>query len=423
MDWTTVDNSLLDPNWYTTDAYHDTFARMRDEDPVHWTQDDHYGKHYWSLTRYEDVKNYLLADRQFSSRWDTRVPRSPQRRTPEERHQQGWDVNVATTDNPVHDMYRRPINKHFSVPAIAKLGHDVDAIVDEILADVAERGSCDFVEDIAAELPVKVILRMLGVPEEDWPMLREACWQWLAAADPRFIIDNDQVKTSLIGLTRLQEYCTNLALERRKYPTDDFATVIGNVEVDGDKLSIHEMKGWFVTMIGGGLETTRNAAAVGIWQFLQNPDQRELLIANPTLIKGAVEEVLRWGTPAKNRLRIAAEDIELHGKTIRAGDWVVGFLASANKDEREFADPHAFDIQRSPNRHLALGEGIHLCLGRALARLELSALIPKVLRMFPDLETTAEPIWIADTSVTGFTTMPVKYTPQDAAALRKKVSA
>jgi cytochrome P450 len=411
-DWTHIDNSLLNPQWYTTDAYHDAFRTMRDEDPVHWTEDDRYGKHYWALTRYEDVKNYLLNDRQFSSRWDTRVPRSPKRRTPEERHQQGFDVSIASNDNPIHDMYRRPVNKHFSVPVIKKLGHDVEAIVDEIISDVAERGHCDLVEDLAAELPVKVILRMLGVPEEDWPMLREASWQWLAAADPRFIIDGDQVKTSLHGLTRIQDYCADLAMERRKNPKDDFATVIGNVEVDGDKLSIHEMKSWFVTMIGGGLETTRNAAAVGIWLFLQNPDQRELLQNDPSLINGAVEEILRWATPAKNRLRIATEDFELHGRNIRAGDWVIGYLASANKDEREFKDPYTFDIRRSPNRHLALGEGIHLCLGRALARLELATLIPKVLTTFPDLQAAAEPVWIADTSVTGFTTLPVTYTPR-----------
>lgn len=410
-DWTAIDNKLLDPNWYTTDEYHAVFKTMRDEDPVHWTQDDRYGKHYWSLTRYEDIKAYLQNDRRFSSRWDTRVPRSPVRRTPEERHRQGFDVNVSSTDNPVHDLYRRPINKHFSIPAIARLGADIDSIVDEIIADVAGRGACDLVDDIAAELPIKVILRLLGVPEEDWPMLVEASWQWLAAADPRFIIDNDQVKTSLHGQKRLLDYCADLALERRRNPQDDFATVIGNVEMDGDRLSIHEMKTWFITMIGGGLETTRNAASVGIWLLLKNPEQRALLLADPSLINSTVEEILRWATPAKNRLRIANEDIELHGKTIRAGDWVVGFLASANKDEREFQDPYTFDIQRGPNRHLSLGEGIHLCLGRALARLELATLIPKVLRAFPDLEIAGEPKWIADTSVTGFTTLPVTYTP------------
>ncbi|WP_148085977.1 cytochrome P450 [Actinocorallia herbida] len=414
-DWKALDNNILNAAWYTTPAYHDAFKALRDEDPVHWAEDESFGRNYWVLSRHEDVKNYLLDHGRFSSRWDTRVPRSPKRRTPEEQHAQGWDINVATIDPPLHTAYRRPINKHFSVPAIKKLGHDVTAIVDEIIADAAPRGQVDLVEDLCAELPVRVILRMLGVPKEDWPMLREASWQWLAAADPRWTIDGDPVKTSLHGQKRLIDYCTDLALDRRKNPKDDFATIVGNLEMDGDPLSIHEMRVWFVTLIGGGLETTRNAAAVALWLFMANPDQRELLMNDPDLVNPMIEEALRWTTPAKNRLRIANEDLDLHGRRIRAGDWVIGLLASANKDETVFPDPHRFDITRTPNDHLALGTGIHLCLGRGLARLELATLIPRVLKAFPDLHRTeaGEPDWIADTSVTGFTRMPVAFTPTD----------
>jgi cholest-4-en-3-one 26-monooxygenase len=412
-DWQKIDNNLLNPLWYRSGEYHEVFKTMRDEDPIHWTENDQYGRHHWSITRYEDVKEYLLRPDLFSSRWDTRIPRSPKRRTPEERHAQGWDINIATNDDPLHDLYRRPINKHFSVPAIGRLGQEVQGIVEEIIGEVAERGECDLVEDIAAELPVKVILRMLGVPEEDWDYLREASWQWMAAADPRWVIDNDPAKTFEIGIQKVLDYCEELALQRRKDPQDDFATVIGNLEIDGDKLSVHEMRTWFATMIGGGLETTRNAAAVGLWAFMQNPDQRRLLLDDPTLVKPAVEEVLRWASPTRSRLRVANNDFDFHGKRIKAGDWVVGFLASANKDETVFPDPHRFDITRAPNEHLALGTGIHMCLGRALARLELATLIPRVLETFPDLEPVSdgEPQWIADGSVNGFTSMPVRYTP------------
>ncbi|MEE2059141.1 cytochrome P450 [Rhodococcus artemisiae] len=417
-DWTSIDNKLLDANWYTTTEYHDVFKALRDEDPLHWAEDDHYGRHYWVVTRYDDVKWYLTDHPRLSSRWDTRIPKSPKRRTPEERYELGMDVSLGRNDPPIHELYRRPMNKHFSVPAVKKLAAETEAIVDEIIADVADLGSCDLVEDIAGELPVRVILRMLGVPEEDWPMLREASWQWLASADPKFMIDDDPVHTALHGQRRLMEYCENLALERRTSPQDDFATVIGNMEIDGDKLSLHEMRSYLTILIGGGLETTRNAAAVGLWQFLENPDQRQLLLDDPSLTNSAMEEVVRWVTPGKNRLRIANEAIELHGKTIRAGDWVVAFQASANKDERVFHDPHRFDITRDPNPHLAYGEGIHMCLGRALARLELGTLIPKVLRAFPDLETSAEPTWIADNVTTGFTSLPVRYSPRSLAAAR-----
>ncbi|MFJ3780010.1 cytochrome P450 [Streptomyces sp. NPDC090075] len=412
-DWTAVDNNLLNPAWYQSREYHAVFKALRDEDPVHWAVDERFGRSYWVLSRYDDVKDYLLDHGQFSSRWQTRPPRSPKRITPDERHALGHDVGIAFNDPPIHTIYRRPINKHFSVPAVKRLGEDIDSIVDDIIADVAPRGEADLVEDICAELPVRVILNMLGVPEKDWPELREASWQWLAAADPRWVIDNDPVKTSNHGFTRLVDYCTNLAVERRKNPTGDFATVIGNLEVDGEKLTIHEMKHWFVTIIGGGLETTRNAASVAIWQFMENPDQRQLLLDDPTLSASAVEEALRWVSPTKNRLRIANEDMELGGKRIRAGDWVIGLLASANKDEQVFVDPDRFDITRTPNDHLAFGTGIHLCLGRSLARLELATLFPKLLRAFPDLERAeqGEPDWIEDGTVTGFSRMPVRFTP------------
>lgn len=412
---TEYDTKLLDPHWYTTAEYHHAFRRLRDEDPVHWTVDPDYGKDYWAITRYSDIKEYLLDPRRFSSRWDTRVPRSPKRRTPEERYELGYDVDVTVNDDPIHDLYRRPVNKYFSTPAIAKLSDEVDTIVDEIIAEVAGTGECDLVEDLAGPLPMKVILRMLGVPPEDWEELRVASWRMLAAGDPRWMIDGDELATHLLGRSTMLEYCTKLALQRRKEPRDDFATVISNIRIDGDLLSLHELRTWFLVIIAGGLETTRNATGVGLWLFLRNPDQRELLLRDPSLVHGAVEEVLRWTTPTKHRLRIATQDFDYHGKRIRTGDWVVGFLASANKDERVFDDPHRFDIRRHPNEHLSLGSGVHLCLGRALARLEMAALLPKVLATFPDLEIVdhGEPAWIADRSVTGFTSMRLRYTPVD----------
>jgi cytochrome P450 len=415
-EWNDIDNKMLDPQWYLTTEYHDVFTRLRHEDPVHWTEDDSYGKHYWFITRYDDVKDYLLDHRTFSSRWETRVPKSPKRYTPEERFEMGFDTSMARNDPPIHDLYRKPINKHFSVPAVAKMRQNVDAIVDEIIADVSDRGEIDVVEQLAGEMPVKVILRLLGVPEEDWSMLRTAAWQWLAPADPRYTIDGDIVATHRHGHSQLLGYCEELALDRRKNPRDDFATILGNLKVDGDPLSIHEMRSYLAVIIGGGLETTRNTAAVGLWQFLQNPDQRTLLLEDPSLINSAVEEVLRWVTPARSRFRVANEDVELHGRDIRAGDWVIASLASANRDEKQFANPHKFDITRNPNPHLSFGEGIHLCLGRSLARLELASFLPKVLAAFPDMEPVDEPKWIADNITTGFSEFQIRTSTRTAVA-------
>src|SRR5690606_27695273 len=153
-------------------------------------------------------------------------------------------------------------------------------------------------------------------------------------------------------------------------------------------------------------ESTRNAVSVGLLGYLNNPEQRQLLLDDPSLNKSAVEEVIRWVTPGSGRLRVATTDIEMHGKTIRQNDWIIAFLASANRDERVFENPDAFDIRRNPNPHLGLGEGLHMCLGRNLARLELATFFPKFLKAFPDLELTAAPDWIPDANVIGFRSMP-----------------
>jgi cholest-4-en-3-one 26-monooxygenase len=179
-DWQDIDNKLLDPAWYPKDEYHAVFKTMRDEDPVHWTQDEKYGKDYWALTRYDDVKAALQNDRLFSSRWRTHVPRTPTRLTPEERYAIGYDVALATNDNPWHDVYRRPMNKHFSVPAINRMQGEVRATVEEVLSEISERGTADLVDDVALILPTRVVLRWLGVPESDWPIVHDLVWRFSA---------------------------------------------------------------------------------------------------------------------------------------------------------------------------------------------------------------------------------------------------
>ena len=164
--WET-DDRMLDHSWYVTPEYKDVFRRLRDEDPVHWTEDDSYGKHHWTISRYDDVKQFLSNHAQLSNRWDTRIPATPKRYTPEERFAMGFDTSMARNDPPTHDMYRRPVNKHFSVPAIKKLTGDVSSIVDEIFAEAREKEEVDIVDQIAGELPARVVLRMLGVPEAD----------------------------------------------------------------------------------------------------------------------------------------------------------------------------------------------------------------------------------------------------------------
>lgn len=401
-DWSSVDQKLLDAQWYTDLSYLDTMRQLRDEDPVHWAEDDAYGKHYWFLTRHDDISGYLGDHRTFSSRIDTRVPKVPRAYKPEERYNLGYLVSMARNDPPTHDLYRRPLNRHFSAPAVSRLASDVQRIAREIV-DEAPEGETDIVERIAGEMPARVILRMLGVPESDWAMLKLAAWRWVAPADPKFIVNNDPVHTHQLGHRTLMEYCEALAAERRQNPRDDFSTVLSQITVDGEELSAYELRSILVIVIAGGLESTRNTIAMGLWLLLTHPDQRARLAREPELMGSTIEEILRFTTPTRTRLRVATTDVELRGKTIRSGDWVIASHASANRDERVFDNPDVFDITRNPNRHLSFGDGVHLCLGRALARLQVSTLLRTVLETFPDIVQAADPVWIADNTTTGFT--------------------
>jgi cholest-4-en-3-one 26-monooxygenase len=191
----------------------------------------------------------------------------------------------------------------------------------------------------------------------------------------------------------------------------DFASIIGAMEVEGRPLTGEEVRWFCFLFFTGGLETTRNATAVGLWQFMENPDQAQIVRDNPDALKGAVEEVLRWVTPSKNRLRVATEDVEVGSKTIKKGDWLVTWLVSANRDEDVFDRPDAFDVTRDPNPHLGFGIGEHLCLGRYLARLELGVILSGVLNGLPDMKAAAAPVWVESNNHTAFRSLPVTFTP------------
>ena len=409
-DLANVDDLLMDPAWYAKNDWHPTFRMLRREDPVHWTDDRRYGHPYWAVSTFGGIREVYERWDLFSSRMGTPLPpRSGRRFTPEERHAMGLDVRAPSLDPPVHGAYRRPINKHFSVPSVARMTKDLDRYVEELISEVAEKDEFDFIKDVAAQLPLRVIFRLLGVPEEDWASLQASVSRYALGSDPAYTIDNDPVKTTMLGAREVDEYAEKLALARRKDPRDDLASVIGSLKIDGDSLSLHEMRSWFSTLIIGGLETTRNALGTGTWQFLENPGQRAMVVENEAIVPDAVEEVVRWGSPSRTVLRVANEDLEFHGKEMKSGDWIILFGASGNRDESVWADPDRFDITRERKESIALGHGIHKCLGRNLVRLELARFFPKFLGAFPKLALTAEPVWVADYNSNGIHHMPVTH--------------
>jgi cholest-4-en-3-one 26-monooxygenase len=406
-----IDTSLTTPEFFAGLQFHALFERMRAEDPVHWTVGN-YARGFWSLTRYEDCVTIMSDPVLFSNLAGPHLPPNGRTLTPEEEYKFGTNAHILMSDPPEHGRRRRPMNKHFAVPVVTPMRPLFESIVAEIL-DVAEaKNEIDLVGDIADQLPVKVILRLLGVQERDWASLQHMVAKAMHAQDPDFKdADRDELTARITYMDHVYQYVAGLIRDRRAAPTDDYATILAQLR-DGDELfTEHEAAFMAVGFVLGGLEGTRNAASVGLMELMARPDQAQLVVSSAEHAKNAVEEVLRWTTPSKNRLRVATADTEIGGHQVAAGDWVVGWIASANRDAAVFADPNTFDITRSPNRHLSFGHGAHSCIGRAMARLELEILFAEVFRRFPRIAPLGEPEWVVSDNATGLKRYPVRLVP------------
>lgn len=409
-----IDEKLVDPGYFAGTAFHEDLTRLRHEDPVHWTNPASFGRGFWSLTRYEDCLTLLQDTDNFSNHLGTHLPPHGRDLTPDEERKMGVDVNIGFIDPPYHGEIRRPFNPHFSVPAVAKMHDDCGDIIDDIIDGVAASGTADVVRDIAAPLPARLFLSMMGVPEDDWDLVRAITLKMMHPDDPTWgvpdAVDMNAVTADAFG--ELQDYLSQHVLSRRGSTAKDMASIIANKDIRGRKLTDREASVMGMVIVGGGLETTRNAAAIGIMELIRRPEQAALL-QDDTIAKTAVEEIIRWVTPSKNRIRLALNDVEIGGKQIKKGDWVVGWVVSANRDEEIFG-PTAdqFDITRDPNPHLGFGDGEHICLGRNVARLELRMLLPRLFDRLPDMRITEEPTWVHSTNTTGIADLPIAFEPR-----------
>jgi cytochrome P450 len=403
-----IDQSLTTPDFFAGLEFHRLFERLRAEDPVHWTVGS-YERGFWSLTKYQDCVTIMSDSTLFSNLAGPHLPPNGRTLTPDEERKFGTNVHILMTDPPDHARRRRPMNKHFSVPVVSPMRPLFDEIVTEILDAAEARNDIDLVIDIADQLPVKVILRLLGVLEEDWAKLQQLTARALHSQDPDFREkERDELTARLDYMEHVYEYVLQLIRDRRAAPCDDYASILAQLR-DGDELFTEREAAFMaVGFVLGGLEGTRNAASVGLMELMARPDQASLVAGDPAVAKSAVEEVLRWTTPSKNRLRVATADTEIGGKQIKKGDWVVGWITSANRDTDVFDDPNTFDITRSPNRHLSFGHGDHVCIGRAMARLELEILFREVFRRFPNIERRGDPEWVVSDNATGLKRYPVR---------------
>jgi cytochrome P450 len=385
---------LHSPDFYAGDPY-PAYKELRATAPVCWNDVNK----FWALLKYEDIRFVSTNPATFSSAKGVTVP-DP---TLENPVQEG---NLIFTDPPRHRQLRNLINSGFTRRQVALLEPKIREIVHGIFDRVEPDSTQEFAEEIAAPLPAWLIADLLGAPPEDWEQFRT--WSDAAAgtADPEIELD------SFVAIGQLYEYFTKLIAERRVATRDDLLSVLVQAEVDGERLTDEDLLNFAFLLLVAGNETTRNLIALGTLALIEHPDQHGQLIAEPSLIPTAVEEMLRWTSPVANMARTATTDVEIRGQLIREGDTVVMLYGSANRDEDVFgSDAEEFKVARTPNPHIAFGCGEHSCLGAQLARLEARIFFEELLSRYPKLELVGEVARMRATMVPGVKRMHVRLGP------------
>jgi cytochrome P450 family 142 subfamily A polypeptide 1 len=370
---------------------HDSFAWMRANAPVYWDGNR------WGVTRYDDLKAVSKDPATFSNAQGIRPDSGPL-------------SMMIDMDDPEHFRRRKLVNKGYTPRRVRERETEVREACNDIIDAVSERGECDFVTDIAAWLPLIMIANDLGVAPEDRAQLLE----WSDAMLSALTGHPESLEPATIAFMGYREYAERVIADRTENPKDDLMSVLCHAEVDGDRLDHDAIIDESLLILIGGDETTRHVISGGAYQLLANHDQWERVQADPGVLTTGLEEMLRWVSPIKNMNRTATTDVVLNGQQIKAGDNVLLLYPSANRDEDVFEDPFRFDVERTPNDHVAFGFGTHFCLGNSLARLELKVMFEELLVRLPDLELVGgeEPGYRGANFVSGYEHMPVRFTPR-----------
>ncbi|MDE3086457.1 MAG: cytochrome P450 [Acidobacteriota bacterium] len=392
---------LADSRTFAAGVPHEYFAWLRANDPVRFV-DEPGGPGFWAVTRYEDCVTVNRDHERFSSyRRGTMPFEMPEQAVEEQR------LMMLNMDPPLHTRYRRLVNKGFTPRMVAELHDRIHAATDAILDGVIERGEADFVTDVAAQLPLVVIAELLGVPAHERDKMFDWSNRMVGSEDPEYQITAEAAGQAAM---ELYAYASDLYQKKRLDPHTDLMSVLGQVEVDGERLSDLELELFFLMLTVAGNETTRNLISGAMAAFFEHPDQWERLRADRSLLPKAVEEMLRFVSPVMNFRRQTAVPVELSGTTIGPDEKVVFFHVSGNRDEAVFDDPQRFDIGRHPNPHIAFGGGgPHFCLGANLARMEIRVMYEHLLDRVPDIEPAGPPERLQSRFISGIKHLPVRF--------------
>ncbi|HYR95696.1 MAG TPA: cytochrome P450 [Candidatus Binatus sp.] len=382
------------------------YAWLRDHDPAHWSE----SLNAWVVTRYDDVVDVFDRPEIFSSDRFRKVDERYASQRPAVRavaevlgH---W---LVFRDPPDHDRLRGLLQSSFTPKQLESSRDRIQRTVDALLDRVVAGGAMDFIRALAFPLPAIVIAGLMGAPEEDLESIKT--WSdRLAAYLGGAVDDRDNFAEASVGLLALVDYFRTLLRERERAPRDDLMSLMLRAEHEGDRLTRDEVVANCILLLFAGHETTTNLVGNGIFHLLRHPAQAALLRADPSLLHGAVEELLRYDGPVPATMKVATADVRIRGRTIHRGDMVVPFLASANRDPRQFPDPDTLDVRRQPERHVAFAAGIHYCLGAWLARLEARVVLDTVFRRLPGLALApGEPKWKPMIFLRGLEALPVTW--------------
>ena len=405
------DPDLLSPDVFRDQRHHEVFTSLQANDPVHWHVDSS-GTGFWSLTKQADVQMVSRDPETFvSAKGFTLVDIDPE-------DLQGMMMKqmLPGMDRPEHTRFRRIVSKGFSPRTLRLLEDHLARKAKAIVDGVIDRGSCDFVSDVAAELPLQAIAELVGVPEED----RRKIFAWgnamIGIDDPEF---GGDMQTSMEASAEMMVYADELRRKRAVDPHDDIVTILTGATNEADGLTNAELTVFFLLLVVAGNETTRNATSHGMRALIEHPSELEKLRRDPSQerMTRAIEEILRWASPILYFRRTPTHDVELRGKTINAGDRVVLWYAAANRDAEAFPDPFRFDIDRWPNDHVTFGGGgPHFCLGASLARMELRLIFTELVTRLSGIEFDGPVEMLRSNFVGGIKHMPIRWDPASVGA-------
>ncbi|EHI11575.1 cytochrome P450 [Mycolicibacterium thermoresistibile] len=401
---------LADPQAYTDeDSLNAALTHLRAHAPVSYVDVPNY-RPFWAITKHADIMD-IERDNELwiNAPRPMLIPAATEDLAQANLAAGGGLRTLIHMDDPLHRDIRKIGADWFRPKAMRALKTRVDELARIYVDKMVEVGpECNFVQEVAVNFPLYVILSLLGLPESDFPRMLKLTQEMFGGDDDEFTRGKSPQELHEV-ITDFFRYFTKLTADRRANPTEDLASAIANAKIDGEYLNDIDCLSYYVIVASAGHDTTSAAISGGLLALIENPDQLERLKAHPELMGTAVEEMIRWSTPVKEFMRTATRDTEVRGVPIKAGESVLLSYVSANRDEEVFDEPFRFDVGRDPNKHLSFGYGVHFCLGAALARMEINSFFTELVPRLESIELAGKPEFLATTFVGGLKHLPIRY--------------